>query len=206
MGQRVREVQLGKHTYTVVAQRHAYLERKLGSEIGSVLALAGGDASNLVASGSVGYHGVLSVFVPELMPLHEWRGYPSQKAYEETELWKSSGGEEGSDQYDEDADTSPDLDQMVDAFQAVAEVNRIDLIGKLKELAGPDFFASDLWRAVKARGEIELMKQLTKLPSGESDSESLPPRSGASAPTSGGAPSPTPASSGDGPSRASSTT
>lgn len=206
MGQRVREVKLGQHTYTVVAQRHAYLERKLGNELGSVLALAGGDAANLVASGSVGYHGLLSVFIPDLMPLHEWRGFATQKTYEDTELFKSSGGEQGSDQYDEEADHSPDLDQMVDAFQAVAEVNRIDLLGKLKELVGPDFFASDLWTALRARGELEVMKQLTKPAAGGSGSESLQPPSGESPPTTGGTPSPTPASSGAGPSPASSST
>jgi len=205
MGQRTREVQLGEHTYTVVAQRHAYLERKLGPEVSEVLKLAGGDTASLIASGSEGYHRLLGIFIPDLMALFEWRGFPSQTAFDQTKLWKESGGDEGEDQYDESQDKSPDLDQMVDAMQAVAEVNRIDLVGKIKELAGPDFFSSDLWKALKARVEIEAIQRLTTLDGGSS-SESLPPPSGEPQPANGGTTRPTAGSSAAGPSPASSTT
>lgn len=202
MGQRTREVELGEHKYTAVAQRHAYLERKLGPELGEAMKLAGGDAATLVASGSEGYHRLLAIFIPELMPLFEWRGFPSQTAYDQTKLWQESGGKEGEDQYNEALDKSPDIDQMVDAMQAVAEVNRIDLLGKVKELAGPDFFSSDLWRALKARVEIEGIKVLTALPAGDPDSESLQPPSGGPPPSNGGTTPPTSASSAAGPSPA----
>ncbi|HEY3435070.1 MAG TPA: hypothetical protein VGK41_05410 [Solirubrobacterales bacterium] len=193
MGQRVEEVQLGKYTYQVVAQRHAYLERKLGPYAQEVTQLAAGDIAGLIRAGSTGYHGLLAIFIPELMPLHEWRGFASKKAYDETELWKQSKGTEGSDQYDEDADNSPDLDQMVTAFTAVAAVNRIDMVGKLKELLGPDFFSSDLWTALRAKFEVAALEAVMNLPTGGSDSERSPLPSGESGPTSGGTPAPTPA-------------
>ncbi len=206
MGHRVEEVKLGKHTYQVVAQRHAYLERKLGPYASEVTQLATGDFAGLIRSGSVGYHGLLSIFIPDLMPLHEWRGFASEKAYEQTELWKQSKGAEGADMYDEKLDNSPDLDQMVAAFTAVAAVNRIDLVGKVKELLGPDFFSSDLWTALRARVEVEGIKMLTALPAGGSESERSQQQSGASTPTTGGTTPPTPGSSGDGRTPGSSTT
>lgn len=205
--ERTREIKLGEHEYTVVAQRHAYLERMLGPQIGSALSLSGGDgAQGLIASASTGYHGLLKVFLPELMPLWEWRGFASETAFTSTELHKSSGGEEGSDQYDVAADKSPTTDQMVVALRAVAEVNRIDLVEKLKDLVGPDFFKSDLWRAVRLRLEIAGIDAIKSFDLGALTSVSLQPPSGESAPTNGGTPPPTPASSGAGPTPASSTT
>ena len=193
MGQRVEEVKLGKNTYQVVAQRHAYLERKLGPYAKEVTQLATGDIAGLLRSGSVGYHGLLAIFIPDLMPLWEWRGFGSQKAFEETELWKQSKGEQGTDQYDEDADNSPDLDQMVTAFTAVAAVNRIDMVAKIKELMGPDFFSSDLWTALRAKFEVAAIETILSLPSGGTESERSPQPSGESAPTTGGTNGQTPA-------------
>jgi hypothetical protein len=202
--ERTREIKLGEHEYTVVAQRHAYLERKLGPQIGATLNLSA--AEGPIAIASTGYHALLNVFIPELMPLWEWRGFASETAYTATELHKTSGGEEGSDQYDEAADRSPTTDQMVTAFRAVAEVNRIDLVEKLKELVGPDFFASDIWRAIRLKLEIAGIDAIKKFDLGALSSPSSPPPSGESDQTNGGTTVPTAAPSGAGPTPASSTT
>lgn len=189
--ERTQEIKLGEHTYTVVAQRHAYLQRELGPRIQETLDLTGGDTASMIKAGTVGYHSLLSVFIPDLMALWEWEGFASQTAMD-------------GDQYDKEADKSPTIDQMVIAFKAVASVNRLDLATKLKELVGPDFFASDLWRAVRARGEVELIGRLTQI--GEPSSGSLQPQNGESAQTSGGTSAPTPVESVGGPTHASSTT
>lgn len=185
-----REIQLGEHTYTVVAQRHTYLERKLGPRISEVFSLAGGDVRQLAASGSEGYHSLLSVFIPDLMPLWEWRGFASKTAFEQ--------GEAG---YDEDADKAPTLPQMVIAFRAAMDVNRLDLLEKLggmvKDLVGPDFL-----KALRLRAEVEGTKLLANL--GDTSSESLPPQSGEPPQTNGGTTPPTSVSSGVGPTPASS--
>jgi hypothetical protein len=157
--ERTQEIKLGEREYTVVAQRHAYLQRQLGPRAREVAELAGGDTAEFIKAGTTGYHKMLQVFIPDLMPIWEWEGYASATAMD-------------TDQYDEEADKSPTIDQMVVAFQAVAAVNRLDLVGKLKELVGPDFFASDLWRALKARFEVEAIQMLTALPSGDTASES----------------------------------
>lgn len=206
MGQRTREITLGENTYTVVAQRHAYLERRLGPQFAEAVSLVSGGASQLIASGSEGYHGILSIFIPDLMPLWEWRGFGSLSAYEQTTLWKTTDGSQGTDQYDERQDKSPDLDQMVEAFEAVSEVNRIDMLGKLKELAGPDFFGSRLWTALRARVEVEGIRLLTNLPPGDKPSPSSPQSNGVSDQTSGGTLPPTSESSEGGPTPASPTT
>jgi hypothetical protein len=197
-GLRHQQVKLGQHEYVVVAQRHAYLQRKLGPQVSEALNLSGSDAQAIIKSSTVGYHGLLNVFIPDLMPLWEWEGYASETAME-------------SDQYDEQADKSPTIDEMVTAFQAVATVNRLDLLGKLKDLigglAGPDFFSGSLGKALRARMEVEGIKLLTNVETtGESASESSPAPSGEPPQRNGGTSLQTSESSGAGPTPASSPT
>jgi hypothetical protein len=184
------KVQLGQHSYTVVPQRHAYLQRKLGSAISDLGGVeVSGGASALGALPDQAYS-ILRVFVPDLMPLHEWNGYASQDAAER-------------DAYNEADDNSPDPAQIVDAFRAAMKVNRIDLLAHLKDLVGPGFLRAKM-QEVLGGAMAEMLESgidsgNTPLPPGGSPSAN----GGTAAPTD--QPTPTPGTS-DGPSPVSSPT
>lgn len=184
--ERTRDIKLGEHMYTVVAQRHSYLQRALGPRFSSLADMSASDTSQIAGAATKGYHSLLSVFIPDLMPLYEWEGFPTEEAF-------------STDDWHKELDHAPSIDQMVIAAEAVAEVNRLDLVKHIKELVGPNFL-----RALRAKAEVELTKWLAE--TGDSSSASSPPSNGASAPTNGSTIAPTSAPSGDGHTPASSTT
>jgi hypothetical protein len=161
-----REVTLGQHTYKVLPQKIGYLINRLGSRLQEALEaeIDGVDGAALVGAKA---HDVLSVFIPDLMPVHEFLGYASEEAMKAGE-------------YSEATDTSPEPLQIKDAFKAASDVNGGEVLGHLKALLGPVLTE----RAVAA--VTEAARSTTSAPSPTS-----PPTSGASDPTSSGTKAPT---------------
>lgn len=106
-------ITLGDHTaIPVVPQRHARLRNLLKS----------GDLEKLATAnyGPEAYR-LLSALIPALpshLPLWEWEGYGSQEAMD-------------NDDYVDELDKSPTTAQIVDAFEAIVQVNGGDRLGKL---------------------------------------------------------------------------
>jgi hypothetical protein len=128
------KVRLGEHEYPVYPQRIGYLERKLGDVFGTLLDadVQGGSIMDLL--GGRAYR-TLIVFIPRLMPEYEFRGYPTQEAFEAKE-------------YDESYDKSPSFPEIEAAFRAAMRVNRLDLFGHLKALVGPELLQAVTQQAV----------------------------------------------------------
>lgn len=106
-------ITLGDHTaIPVVPQRHARLRNLLKTGDLEKLATAdyGPETYNLLTA--------LIPVLPSHLPLWEWEGFGSQEAMD-------------SDTYDEALDKSPTTAQIVDAFEAVVQVNGGDRLGKL---------------------------------------------------------------------------
>lgn len=127
-------VKLGEHSYDVVPQKWGYLRTRLG---GVFSALAESNTDGVNAADLVGgrAHDVLKVFIPNLMPSYEWHGYPTQEAMDAGDY---------SDEYDK----SPTPDEIVLAFQVVMRANRLDLLGKLKDLVDPQMIRAYVNKAV----------------------------------------------------------
>src|SRR3954454_24556443 len=103
-----RPVKLGEHEYIVFPQKIGYLMNKLGPRLQEALE-AEIDGVGGVKLAGVKAHDVLSVFIPDLMPAHEFLGYTSEESLV-------------ADEYDEHADKSPDAPQIEAAFTAAKEV------------------------------------------------------------------------------------
>lgn len=118
----VREVELGEHKYPVFPQKVGYLIHKLGPRLQEALEaeIAGVDGAAMIG---VKAHDVLSVFIPQLMPVHEFLGFASEEALR-------------SGDYDEKFDKSPDAPQIEAAFTAAKEVNGGQVLDHLKALVG----------------------------------------------------------------------
>jgi len=139
-GGRKLALELGDYEYVLVPQRWGYLQAKLPKAASGLDNLDPGDMNDLIGMlGRRAYH-VLKVFIPSLMPEYEFMGYPSQE--------KMDAGE-----YDEAHDKSPDPGQVIDAFEAAAKVNRIDLVKHLGKLIGPELIRA--WLAGILRQNLE---------------------------------------------------
>lgn len=127
MGDGQVKVKLGDSEYVVVPQRIGRLEHQLQGLLGDLASASDSDNTGdfLQKLGTRGYE-VLHVFIPDIMPEHRFRGYASAAALEKGE-------------YSDEDDQSPSFDQIVDAFNAVMRVNRVDVFGGLKNVLGPDF-------------------------------------------------------------------
>lgn len=135
------EITLGGHTYTVVAQPLAYLEMELGDVFGQLNGVKKPDDLAGVAVGEVieqdgtpadtppgrqgfgeiagpGYD-ILRVFIPDLMPEHEFRGYVSEDAFAAGLRDKGA------------MRLAPTIPQIVDAFETVFRINRLDVVKHL---------------------------------------------------------------------------
>lgn len=128
---------LGDHSYAVYAQRIGYLENRLGATLGK-LVQGDVDADSMMSFALANGHALLKVFIPKLMPLHEFRGYASVAAMEAGD-------------YDEAADSSPDAPQIVAAFKLAMKVNSFDLFGSLGKLLDADLLRSALSAQMAAR-------------------------------------------------------
>lgn len=167
------KIQLGNHQYTVVPQRHAYLQHKLGSTLMELGSIAPDEGASMLSGMTAQVYTVLKVFIPELMPEYEFQGYSTKAAYEAQE-------------YDEDADQSPSPDQIIGAFEGAMKVNRLDLLRHLKEVVGQDFLL--------AQARVAIADATTKALEA---SPTSPSENGASDSTSSTTPAPTSESSGD---------
>jgi hypothetical protein len=119
-------VTLGEHTYHVYPQRHAYLANKLGKHAGGLLQLTDDMSSvdDFVAAVGDRAWQLLKVFIPQLMPEYEFRGYATAEAMEARE-------------YNEEYDRSPSVPEIETAFTTVIQANRLDLakhLGKVVDL------------------------------------------------------------------------
>lgn len=160
------EVTLGEHTIPCVAQRHAYLENRLGRFFDSLTkidtdGLSGDDVGNSLAKmfGEQTYD-ALCVFLPALakrMPRYEFAGYGSADAMQAGE-------------YDEDADKSPTFPQIVAAFEMAMKVNRFDVFKGVLAKLDPTMVGRML--NVAAAETTLKLSQNSPPPSGESDSMS----------------------------------
>ena len=153
-------VKLGDHTIPVIPQRHAYLTHRLGPAF--VNALSSGSeitAESVLDWAGGGTYDVLCVLIPavrERIPRHEFLGFKDADAL-------------AADLYDENADKSPDLTEIIAAFRVALKVNGIDELVSL----GKGIFDPKL---VKAKINLALAEafdsQNSPLTSGASDSTS----------------------------------
>lgn len=167
--------ELGEHQYTIRPQRHAYLRRKLSKLADSLtdMNVAEGETADVANSlfdllEDRAYE-VLKVFIPDLMPQWEFEGYGSKESME-------------NDSYDEDADRSPSMPQITNAFRQIVKVNDFDWVGQLKNFIGPDLIRAQM-RSFLATQAMNRNSSRT-LPSSQ-------PTNGASDQTSSGTAEPT---------------
>lgn len=75
-------IRLGSHIYEVVPQPLPLLKRDLADLFDGIA--AGGDitADNIGEYVTGSMRDILGVFLPDIMPLHEWEGYPTKAAME----------------------------------------------------------------------------------------------------------------------------
>jgi len=79
---------------------------------------------------------ILRVFIPDLMPEHEFRGYTSEEAF-------VAGVRDR-----EAARLSPTVPQIVTAFEAVFAVNRLDVVKHLGKVVPPALVQSFIKTAI----------------------------------------------------------
>ena len=118
-----KKITMGAHEYEVRPQKIGYLMHRLGPRLQEVLEseVEGVDGAALVGARA---HDVLKVFIPDLMPLHEFLGYASEETMRNGE-------------YSEATDVSPEPLQIKDAFSAAKMVNGGEVLDHLKALLGP---------------------------------------------------------------------
>lgn len=180
------KIKLGAHDYTVRPQPIGYLMNSLGPELQAALEsqVEGIEGARWLGAKA---HEVLRVFIPELMPLHEFLGFAS----EETMLAK---------QYEREHDRSPDAPQVKGAFKAVKTVNGGEVLDALKAVLGPAVtqkLSGFILTKVTESGALdEALNSIsaTSAPSPTSPSTSGESESTSSSPTS---PTPTPPESAD---------
>lgn len=176
------KITLGAHDVDVYPQRHAYLTNRLG---GYVDRLAGSDLDISDAKGVFDLLGgesydLLAVLLPQYAkrcPKYEYLGYGSEAAYEAGE-------------YDENEDKSPTFEEIINAFEVSARVQRFDTLKILSKVFDPK-----LLRAWVNERMATALTQHVSSPSAQD---------GATPSTNSGALSPTPTESTDSPSNGSS--
>jgi hypothetical protein len=159
------EVVLGDYEYHVVPQRIGYLRSNFG------LALQGLDTAQLSSGNIMDFLGervyaVLRVFIPNLMPRHEFLGFKDVEAEEK-------------DEYDPEFDNSPSPTQIKEALLQAAEVNEIDLLKHLGKLIGPELIQT--WAQTVMIDSMKASLQTSVEPNGDTPGTT----SGLSSPTSG---------------------
>lgn len=160
-GSVVETVELGGQRYQVIPQQVGYLQHRLGDGLEDVLdAGLSSDGANQLAGMGKAAHEILSVFIPDLMPLHTFLGYGSAEAMEART-------------YDAHQDHSPTVLEIRDAFSAAARANGGELLSNLKKMLGTELIRKGLALAISQTASQRLPKS--------------PPASGASGPTNSGA-------------------
>lgn len=142
-------ITLGAHSYKVVAQPLAYLEMALGDVFGTLSTVSGAEDLATVSVtadkpaarqgfGEIAGPGydILNVFIPDLMPEHEFRGFASEEAFA------------GNVRDLETARLAPTVPQIVDAFETVFKVNRLDVIQHLGKVIDPKLIQAFMKTAI----------------------------------------------------------
>jgi hypothetical protein len=156
------EVTLGEHTLPVYAQRHAYLTNRLARFLGDLQASAETETDDVLGLVQERSYELLCVVIPALekrIPEYEYRGYGSREAMDQGD-------------YDEQADKSPTVPEIRNAFEVAIKVNGFDVFVHLKGLIDP--------KLVRAWLTSKLAEALSET------SPSLPSANGASGSTSSG--------------------
>ena len=164
-------VALGEQSYAVIPQKIGRLRSRLGVELRNLETLTqmGEDASfdGLIGSSLERAHGILEVFIPDLMPLHEFCGFSTREAYDAQD-------------YHEASDHGPDLTQLRVAFDTCMKVNSLDLLGHLKNVFGPDLIRAVVQEQVLTRVRAalpEAMEDSSPMPSSTSTPSTSGPES-----------------------------
>lgn len=161
-------VTLGGKQYLVIPQPVGRLKRRLGREMADLQSLQADSLEDFITSGLGRAHAILKVFLPELMPYHEFEGFSSQERFD-------SGD-------DEDV-AGPTIPEIVGAFEAVMKVNRLDLLGHLKSVISPELIRAVLTRQLAdwaASGQTTTSLSTSSTPGPDTPSTT----SGAKSPTS----------------------
>lgn len=173
------DVQLGDHEYRVRPQRHAYLKRQLRAFVESLQQLEDMEVEDLLDIFTAKAYDGLAVFIPDVMPRHEFEGYDSPEAMEQ-------------DTYDKERDRSPTAPQIKAAFTAAMTVNDFDWLGQLKNFIGPDLIRAQIRTGMAAWAAERAQKAAALTTTGSSKTPAnSPPENGASSPESSGTIDPT---------------
>jgi hypothetical protein len=176
----------GERKYKVVEQGLGRLERRIRAIL-KVFEESGGDSESAASNVDAGtLHDALVAFIPSLMPLHEFRGLKSADALKKLE-------DEGPDSLTEAdyIDTDPSIPQLMDAIEAIYQVNGGDrLIRFLGKFVEPEMLRARIRYELQNRGVDRQPKTAGTTPS--PDSPSLPQQNGGSARTPSGMSDPDP--------------
>lgn len=172
------KIKLGAHTYEVRPQPIGYLMNELGPEVQAALEadLAGADGARIIGAKA---YDLLKVFIPDLMPRHEFLGFASEEAFEAKE-------------YDREADRSPEAHQVKGAFKAVKTVNGGEVLDALKAVVSPEMLRKGVNFLIRAVTNPEEFRKLISTLQTSGLSLTSPSTSGESASTSSGTPDPIP--------------
>lgn len=169
------KVKLGAHECTVRPQKIGYLIHRLGPDLQDALvADLTGEGAEVVGEKA---HAILKVFVPDLMPVWEFLGFPSKEAWEAGD-------------YDENLDCSPEPLQVKAAFKAASDVNGGEVLKHLKALLG--MLAPELQQKATAFIVAKLAEESSPLSTTSVPSPTSPSTSGESDSTSSGTTPPIP--------------
>jgi hypothetical protein len=122
------EVTLGDHTSPVYAQRHAYLLNRLGRYVDELLeSVTDLDTTGLPAALQTHAYGLLAALIPSFakrVPEYEFKGYADRAAMD-------------AEAYDPEADRSPTLPEIREAFAVASRVNGFDILTHLGKVLDP---------------------------------------------------------------------
>lgn len=157
-------IALGDQTYSVIPQRIGRLRSQLMPmfrNMDSFLpSFEGASIDSILDQGMERVHSVLIVFIPDLMPMHEFCGFSTVDAYEAGD-------------YHEGSDHGPDLPQLRVAFETCFKVNSLDLLGHLKNVFSPELIRALIQEQVL--GKMQEVRQDSQTePSTTSSSTSGP--------------------------------
>lgn len=128
-------VVIGGKNYLIVPQRVGRLKKRLKREFETLSDIGGREVTGILDLGLEKAHGILAVFIPELMPLHEFLGFRSQEEMDD----------EDAEEHDDLGATVPEIDY---AIRICLKVNRFDLAGALGKLISPDLIRAFLNKQV----------------------------------------------------------
>lgn len=161
-GGRKLAIKMGDYEYIVVPQRIGRIRAELPKALAGMEDFEASDFDGLLDLLGDRAHGVLKVFIPDLMPPWEFQGFPTKETMEAGD-------------YNEEYDKSPDPGQIRDAFTAASTVSRMDFLGSLGKLIGPDliraFVAGLMRQTLEAREQTDSSESLS-VTSGDTPSTS----------------------------------